>query len=82
MKRRKTPEQGARLFEVVMYRTIVLRPEWSTADKALLTHEWVRPTGKEAFLSGGKPPRPEQRLSEEGWRALRSYFAKTERMPR
>lgn len=84
MKPQKTPSraQASRLFEAMMYRTIVLRPEGSTADKTLLTQGWVSPTGKEAFLSGDKVPRPEQRLSEEGWQALRRYFAKTERMPR
>jgi len=57
--------------------------EDSPLDKALIANGWVEPTSTgRAFPLDGGALWPYMRLSEEGWQALRRYFAKTERTPR
>ena len=82
MKPQKTPtrRQAIRLAEATA-RYGFQAMEHSPTDRELLANGWIEPVGK-AFTVDEKLAWSYLRLSEEGWQALRRYFAETEEMPR
>ena len=83
MKSQKTPtwRQARRLANKLGDEFLTF--EGSPLDKALVANGWIEPTSTgRAFPLDGGALWPYMRLSEEGWQALRRYFAETERMPR
>lgn len=83
MKSQKIPTRGQARRLANELGNEFLTSDRSPLDKALIANGWVEPTSTgRAFPLNDGALWPYMRLSEEGWQALRRYFAKTEKMPR